>query len=126
MSASRAYEMGMVNKVVSKEELESTVMDMATKISAMPRLGLTLTKQAINHVEDLQGKRNGMEAAFAWHHFSHAHNDLTTGNVLAGFDAKKWLNLSVQKRKKQCQKKTWLKNPLLRKKVNKRKEKLIS
>ena len=89
MSAQRAYEMGMVNKVVPLSELESSVMEMASKISAMPRLGLTLTKQAINHVEDLQGKRNGMEAAFAWHHFSHAHNDLTTGNVLAGFDAKK-------------------------------------
>ena len=56
MSSSRAYEMGMVNKVVPIERLESTVMDMAKKISAMPRLGLTLTKQAINHVEDLQEK----------------------------------------------------------------------
>ena len=105
MSASRAYEMGMVNKVVPKEELESTVMDMATKISAMPRLGLTLTKQAINHVEDLQGKRNGMEAAFAWHHFSHAHNDLTTGNVLACFDAKKMAKSQRTKKKKTVPKK---------------------
>ena len=47
-----------------------------------------LAKQAINHVEDLQGKRAGMEAAFAWHHFSHAHNDLVSGDKLGGFDAK--------------------------------------
>ena len=106
MSASRAYEMGMVNKVVPVENLESTVMEMATKISAMPRLGLTLTKQAINHVEDLQGKRNGMEAAFAWHHFSHAHNDLTTGNVLSGFDAKKMAKSQRTKTKKSTPKKT--------------------
>jgi enoyl-CoA hydratase len=106
MSASRAYEMGMVNKVVPIENLESTVMEMATKISAMPRLGLTLTKQAINHVEDLQGKRNGMEAAFAWHHFSHAHNDLTTGNVLSGFDAKKMAKSQRTKTKKSPPKKT--------------------
>ena len=85
--------------------LESTVMEMATKISAMPRLGLTLTKQAINHVEDLQGKRNGMEAAFAWHHFSHAHNDLTTGNILSGFDAKKWRNLNELKLRRAQQRK---------------------
>ena len=69
----------------------------------MPRLGLTLTKQAINHVEDLQGKRNGMEAAFAWHHFSHVHNDLTTGNVLSGYDAKK---MAKSQRKKKPSKKT--------------------
>ena len=59
--------------------------------------------KAINHVEDLQGKRNGMEAAFAWHHFSHAHNDLTTGNVLSGYDAKK---MAKSQRKKKPSKKT--------------------
>ena len=106
MSSSRAYEMGMVNKVVPLDDLESTVMEMATKISSMPRLGLTLTKQAINHVEDLQGKRNGMEAAFAWHHFSHAHNDLTTGNVLSGFDAKKMAKSQRTKPKKTSPKKS--------------------
>ena len=105
MSATRGYEMGMVNKVVPLDDLESTVMEMATKISAMPRLGLTLTKQAINHVEDLQGKRNGMEAAFAWHHFSHAHNDLTTGNILSGFDAKKMAKSQRTKTKKSPAKK---------------------
>jgi enoyl-CoA hydratase len=36
----------------------------------------------------MQGKRAGMEAAFAWHHFSHAHNDLVSGDKLGGFDAK--------------------------------------
>ena len=60
-------------------------------------------KRQINHVEDLQGKRNGMEAAFAWHHFSHAHNDLTTGNVLSGYDAKK---MAKSQRKKKQSKKT--------------------
>ena len=95
--------MGMVNKVVSLDDLEETVSETASKIANMPRLGLTLTKQAINHVEDLQGKRNGMEAAFAWHHFSHAHNDLTTGNVLSGYDAKK---MAKSQRKKKPSKKT--------------------
>ena len=99
MSAARGYEMGMVNKVVPLTDLESSVMEMAEKIAQMPRMGLLLTKQAINHVEDLQGKRNGMEAAFAWHHFSHAHNDLTTGNVLSGFDAKKMADSQRTKKK---------------------------
>ena len=50
--------------------------------------GLALTKQAINHVEDLQGKRTAMDAVFAWHHFAHSHNELLSGDKLGGFDAK--------------------------------------
>lgn len=88
MGAERAYQMGMVNQISTRETLIDDVTALATKIAAMPRLGLALTKQAINNVEDLQGKRSAMEAAFAWHHFTHVHNDLTTGNKLGGMDAK--------------------------------------
>jgi len=89
MGAQRAYELAMVNRVVSRDELSTTVEALATQIAAMPRLGLALTKQAINFAEDQQGKRATMDAAFAWHHFSHAHNDLVSGDKLGGFDAKK-------------------------------------
>ncbi|MDN0073866.1 enoyl-CoA hydratase [Crenobacter sp. SG2303] len=88
MSAERAYQMGMVNKVVAREALQDEVLSIAGRIAAMPRLGLALTKQAINHVEDLQGKRAGMDAAFAWHHFAHAHNELVSGDKLGGYDAR--------------------------------------
>lgn len=88
MGAERAYQMGMVNQVSTRDTLMSDVEVLAMKIAAMPRLGLALTKQAINNVEELQGKRSAMEAAFAWHHFTHVHNDLTTGNKLGGMDAK--------------------------------------
>ena len=88
MGAERAYQMGMVNQITSREALMDDVTALATKIAAMPRLGLALTKQAINNVEELQGKRQGMEAAFAWHHFAHAHNDVVSGDKLGGFDAK--------------------------------------
>ena len=88
MGAERAYQMGMVNQVSTRDTLMADVEALAMKIAAMPRLGLALTKQAINNVEELQGKRSAMEAAFAWHHFTHVHNDLTTGNNLGGMDAK--------------------------------------
>ena len=88
MGAERAYQMGMVNQISTRDTLMADVEALAMKIAAMPRLGLALTKQAINNVEDLQGKRSAMEAAFAWHHFTHVHNDLTTGNKLGGMDAK--------------------------------------
>ena len=88
MGAERAYQIGMVNQVSTRDTLMADVEALAMKIAAMPRLGLALTKQAINNVEELQGKRSAMEAAFAWHHFTHVHNDLTTGNKLGGMDAK--------------------------------------
>ena len=88
MGAERAYQMGMVNQISTRDTLLDDVTAVATKVAAMPRLGLALTKQAINNVEDLQGKRQGMEAAFAWHHFAHAHNDVVSGDKLGGFDAK--------------------------------------
>jgi enoyl-CoA hydratase len=88
MGAERAERMGMVNRVVPRDALEDTVYGMAAKIAQMPRLGLTLTKQAVNHVEELQGKRTAMDAAFAWHHFAHAHNELVSGDKLGGYDAR--------------------------------------
>ncbi|RJF92833.1 enoyl-CoA hydratase [Noviherbaspirillum saxi] len=88
MNAQRAYQMGMVNRVVPRDFLEEETYCVARRIAQMPRLGLTLTKQAINHVEDLQGKRSAMDAAFAWHHFAHAHNELTSGDKLGGYDAR--------------------------------------
>lgn len=88
MKAERAYQMGMVNQVVAREHLEDVTYGIARRIAQMPRLGLALTKQAINHVEELQGKRAAMDASFAWHHFAHAHNELVSGDKLGGYDAK--------------------------------------
>ena len=88
MPAERAYQMGMLNRVVPREQLEEETYGMAARIAKMPRMGLALTKQAVNNVEELQGKRAAMDAAFAWHHFAHAHNQLVSGDRLGGYDAK--------------------------------------
>ena len=88
-SAQRAQELGMVNQVVTRDELESTVSAMASRIAAMPRFGLALTKKAINQAEDLQGMRAGMDSVFGLHHFAHAHNAEVSTDSLGGLDAKK-------------------------------------
>jgi len=88
MSAQRAYELGMVNRVVPRDKLESEVRAIAENLSAKGRLGLWLTKQAINHVEELRGKRTAMDAVFHMHHFAHAQSDLTQGDSLGGQDAR--------------------------------------
>jgi enoyl-CoA hydratase len=88
MPAARAYQLGMVNRVVARDSLEEESYALARRVGQMPRVGLMLTKQAINHAEELQGKRAAMDAAFGWHHFAHAHNELVSGDKLAGFDAR--------------------------------------
>jgi enoyl-CoA hydratase len=88
MPAPRAYELGMINRVVPRDQLRDEVAKIAAEIAERPRLGLALTKQAINLVEDLRGKRTSMDAVFHMHHFAHAQNQLTTGNLVGNFDAK--------------------------------------
>ena len=84
MEAARAARFGMVNKVVPRAELQAATAAWADKLAAQPRLGNWLTKQAVNHVEELRGKRAAMDAVFHMHHFAHAQNDLVTGNAIAG------------------------------------------
>lgn len=88
MPAQRAYELGMINRVVPRDELQAEVTRIAAEIAERPRLGLALTKQAINLVEDMRGKRTSMDAVFHMHHFAHAQNQLTTGNLVGNIDAK--------------------------------------
>lgn len=88
MQAARAYQMGMLNRVVPREQLEQETLAMAGQIAQMPRLGLQLSKQAVNNAEDLMGKRSTMDMVFGLHHFAHAHNELVSGDRLGGYDAK--------------------------------------
>lgn len=88
MTAARAEQFGMVNKVVPRDQLRETVAAWAAKLVAQPRMGNWLTKQALNHVEELRGKRTAMDAVFHMHHFAHAQNDLVQGNSIGGLGAK--------------------------------------
>lgn len=88
MNAQRAYELGMVNRIFSRKDLTNETLTIANKIAQMPRLGLQLTKQAINNAEDLMGKRSTMDMVFGLHHFAHVHNESISGDKLGGFDAK--------------------------------------
>lgn len=85
--AQRMLELGMVNRVVPRDDLEAEVMALATRVAEMPRLGLALTKKAVNQCEDLMGARSGMDSVFGLHHGAHAHNAEISTDSLAGLDA---------------------------------------
>lgn len=88
MPAERAYQYGMVNRVVPRAELQAEVAKIAAEIATKPRVGLALTKQAISFVEDLRGKRTSMDGVFHMHHFAHAQNQLVSGSLIGGVDLK--------------------------------------
>ena len=88
LSAARAHEIGMINRVVPRERLADETLAIAERIASMPRFGLALAKKAINQAEDRMGLRDVMDATFALHHLAHSHNSLTSEDHLAGHDAK--------------------------------------
>jgi enoyl-CoA hydratase len=87
-TAQRAYEWGMVNRVVARAALEDETFAIAGRIAEMPRFGLALTKRAVNQCEDAMGMRTGMDSVFGLHHFAHAHNAEVGADSLGGMDAK--------------------------------------
>jgi enoyl-CoA hydratase len=87
-SADRALTLGMVNRVVPREELESETTTLAERIATMPQLGLALTKMAVNQAEDLMGLRAGIDSVFGLHHVAHSHNAEIGSDHLAGHDAR--------------------------------------
>lgn len=88
ISAQRAYEAGMLNRVVAREALESTTFELAEDVAAMPAFGLSLAKKAVNQAEDLMGMQPGLDSAFGLHHFAHAHNAEVGQDSLSGMNAR--------------------------------------
>jgi enoyl-CoA hydratase len=88
MSAGRAYEAGMVNRVVPRADLLERTLEIANKLAAQPRFGIALAKRAINQAEDRMGLRDSIDAVYGLHHVAHAHNSLTSTDHLAGQDAR--------------------------------------
>ena len=88
ITAAEGKELGMVNKVVPREELESTTLAMARKIARRPSMGLKLAKMSVNQSLDAQGMWTAVQAAFSLHHLGHAHNMLVHGEIvdLAGLE----------------------------------------
>jgi len=73
LSAEDALRLGMVNKVVPRDDLESATFEMARKIAAKSRFALKLTKKAINASQDAQGRELAMQNAFHLHQLAHTH-----------------------------------------------------
>ena len=74
ITAQEAYQHGMVNKVVARDELEAATLAMAEHIAKRPMIGLTLAKQSVNNSLDAMGMYTSIQSAFGLHHVGHNHN----------------------------------------------------
>jgi enoyl-CoA hydratase len=73
-SAEEAHALGMVNRVVPRDDLEQHVLELAQRIARKPMMALKLTKQAVNQAQDAMGQPQALEAAFSLHQLAHSHN----------------------------------------------------
>ncbi len=65
VEAEEALELGMVNRVVPREELEAATLELAGRIAESDPFALRMTKLSINQMEDAMGLRLALESAFA-------------------------------------------------------------
>jgi enoyl-CoA hydratase len=72
----------MINHVVSRAELESFTLALASRIAEQPLFALKLAKESVNTAQDNQGRVNAMQTSFALHQLGHSHNVQTWGSRL--------------------------------------------
>ncbi len=72
ISAQEGKELGMVNRVVKREDLERETLALAERIAQQPPMGLKLAKMSVNQSLDAQGLWNALQSAFGLHHLGHA------------------------------------------------------
>ncbi|ABW12135.1 Enoyl-CoA hydratase/isomerase [Parafrankia sp. EAN1pec] len=71
LTAAEAERVGMVNRVVPREELEATTRALAEQIAAMPAFGLRQAKRAVNQTLDVQGFYAAIQSVFDVHQTGH-------------------------------------------------------
>lgn len=74
LSAEECHQLGMVNRVVPRDELEKVTLEIARHIATRPAIGLGLAKRAVNFSMDVQGQQQALTGALAMHHVGHAHH----------------------------------------------------
>jgi enoyl-CoA hydratase len=79
LGAEEAKACGMVNHVVPRDRLSAETLALAEKIAKKPLFALKTTKAAVNHVQDVQGRRNAQMHVFSLHQMMHTHNQLVWG-----------------------------------------------
>jgi enoyl-CoA hydratase len=71
IDAQEAWRLGLINKVVPRDDLEAATKELAEKIALVPPTTAQVVKGSINHMLDLQGQRDSFRYHFMAHHWMH-------------------------------------------------------
>ena len=75
ISAQKAEQIGLVNRVVPKEKLEEETLDLARKIAKIGPVVASLIKRSLNHAWDEMGQSNAWQYHMLIHQLSHASDE---------------------------------------------------
>ncbi|MGA1370505.1 MAG: enoyl-CoA hydratase [Pseudomonadales bacterium] len=74
ITARVAYELGMVNRVVTRDRLADETLELAREIAAQPMMGLKTAKESVNQMQNEQGLYAALRSAMGMQQLAHAHN----------------------------------------------------
>ena len=87
VDAHEAHRLGMVNRVVPREELVEHVSALAHEISRMHPHALLMAKRSVNQALDAQGQHSALQSGFDLHSLGHANAWTVAGYpVLVGLE----------------------------------------
>jgi enoyl-CoA hydratase len=69
--AEDAKDLGLVNRVVPREDLEDETLYLAQRVALMPSISLKITKKQLNYALDQMGQTDAQEYLFAMHQLIH-------------------------------------------------------
>ena len=86
LPAQRAYEIGMVNRVVPRAELDDAAMALAQHIAKAPPFSMQLLKKSLNRSMEVQGLKEALSAHFDLHQLSHVTDEYRKTTANAGLE----------------------------------------
>ncbi|MCU0312168.1 MAG: enoyl-CoA hydratase [Acidimicrobiales bacterium] len=86
LDAQEAWRLGMVNRVVPRDELMERTVELAERVALVPPATAQVTKDSLNHVSTLMGKDDSWKYHFMAHHWMH--NTETATSALKARSAK--------------------------------------
>jgi enoyl-CoA hydratase len=97
IDANEAHRLGMVNRIVPRDELESATLSLAREIAQMHPHALLMAKRAVNLTLDAQGQHQGLQSAFDVHSLGHANAWIVSGYpVMVGLEEMTKANKAVR------------------------------
>jgi enoyl-CoA hydratase len=81
IDAQEAWRLGLVNRVVPRDELVVRTKELADRVALVPAVTAQTVKDTINQTATLMGKRDALKYHFMAHHW--VHNSSTALNALA-------------------------------------------